>query len=78
MFTGKDSISIGLADGLCSDLKELCVERYGKDVKFERCEPSTSFFSRLKDFRTEVKLDISVDELLDTLAMKQLEGKYGL
>ena len=78
VFTGQDSISVGLADGLCSDLRALCIERYGKDVKFERCEPRPSFLSGLTNFRSEIKVDVSVDDILDALAVRQHEAKYGL
>ena len=59
-------------------LRALCIERYGKDVKFERCEPRPSFLSGLTNFRSEIKVDVSVDDILDALAVRQHEAKYGL
>ena len=71
IFTGGDAVSIGLADGICSDMKALCVERFGKDVKLERCEPPKGFWSKMQDFGSEARIELSMNEALEELAVKQ-------
>ena len=70
-FLGGDAVSIGLADGICSDMKALCRNRFGKDVKFERCEPPKGFLSELKNFGSEARVEISMNDALEELAVKQ-------
>ncbi|KAL9950887.1 hypothetical protein ACROYT_G043458 [Oculina patagonica] len=70
-FLGTDAVSIGLADGICSDMKALCRERFGEDVKFERCEPPQGFLSGLKNFGSETRVEISMNDALEELAVKQ-------
>lgn len=77
-FTGRDAVSMGLADGFCSDMKALCFERYGKDVKFERCEPPKGFLGRLQGMGSNARVELSVNDLFDQLADKQQEAKLGL
>ena len=77
-FIGKDAVSMGLADGFCSDLKALCMERFGKDVKFERCEPPKGFLDRFQGVGSNARIELSVGELLDELTDKQQEAKFGL
>lgn len=70
-FTGGDAVSIGLADGICSDMKALCRDRFGKDVKFVRCEPPKGFLSGLKNFGSEARVEVSMNDALEELAIKQ-------
>lgn len=70
-FTGGDAVSIGLADGICLDMKALCRDRFGKDVKFERCEPPKGFLSGLKNFGSEARVEVSMNDALEELAVKQ-------
>ena len=77
-FIGKEAVSMGLADGFCSDLKALCMERFGKDVKFERCEPPKGFLDRFQGVGSNARIELSVGELLDELTDKQQEAKFGL
>lgn len=78
IFTGQEAVSMGLADGFCSDIKALCFERYGKDVKFERCEPPKGFLDRFQGLGTDAKIELSVSDLFDELTDKQQEAKFGL
>ena len=70
-FIGGDAVSIGLADGICSDMEALCRNRFGKDVKFERCEPPKGILSELKNFGSEARVEISMNDALEELAEKQ-------
>ena len=70
-FIGGDAVSIGLADGICSDMKALCRNRFGKDVKFERCEPPKGILSVLENFGSEARVEISMNDALEELAVKQ-------
>ena len=67
-FTGQEAVSMGLADGYCSDLKKFFTERYGKDVKFERCDPPRGFLSILQSFGGETRIKLSVNELFDGIS----------
>ena len=71
VFLGGDAVSIGLADGICTDMKALCRERFCKDVKFERCEPPRGFLSALKNFGSEERVEVSMNNALEELAVKQ-------
>lgn len=71
IFLGDDAVSIGLADGICSDMKALCRKRFGEDVKFERCEPPKGFLGGLKNFGSEARVEVSVNDALEELAVKQ-------
>ena len=70
-FTGKEAVSMGLADGFCSDLKKFCTERYGKDVKFERCDPPKGFLSMIQSFGGETRIKLSVNGLFDEISDQQ-------
>lgn len=70
-FTGKDAVSIGLADNTCSDLRAVCQQRFGKDVKFERCEPPTGLLGELKNFGSQIKVEVSMNDMLEEMALKQ-------
>jgi len=78
VFSGQEAVSVGLADGICSDMKVLCFERFGKDVKFERCEPPKGILDRFQGFGSDARIELSVSDLLDELADKQQEAKFGL
>lgn len=71
VFLGADAVSMGLADGICSDMKALCRERFGEDVKFERCEPPKGLLSGLKNFGSETRVEVSMNDALEELAVKQ-------
>ena len=68
-FLGEDAVSIGLADGICSDMKALCRKRFGEDVKFERYPKG--FLSGLKNFQSGVRVEVSMNDALEELAVKQ-------
>lgn len=70
-FLGGDAVSIGLADGICSDMKALCRKRFGEDVKFERCGPPKGFLPGLKNFQSGVRVEVSINDALEELAVKQ-------
>ncbi|XP_029184811.2 Na(+)/H(+) antiporter NhaA-like [Acropora muricata] len=77
-FSGTDAVSIGLADGFYTDLRGFCKERYGKDVKFERCEPSKGFLEKFQGLGTKATIDVSINDLLVELAEQQQKAKLGL
>ena len=56
-FIGGDAVSIGLADCICSDMKALCRNRFGKDVKFERCEPPMGILSEWDNVNCNIICD---------------------
>ena len=70
-FIGGDAVSVGLADGICTDMKALCRNRFGKDVEFERCEPPKGILSVLENFGSEARVEISMNDALEELAVKQ-------
>ena len=76
-FTGQEAVSMGLADGYCSDLKKFCTERYGKDVKFERCDPPKGFLGSLQSIGGEARIKLSVNELFDEISDNQQGAKFG-
>ena len=69
-FIGGDAVSIGLADGICLDMKALCRNRFGEDVIFERCPPQ-GILCVLENFVSEARVEISMNDALDELAVKQ-------
>lgn len=77
IFTGQEAVSIGLADGLCSDLKIFCIKKFGTNVKFQRCDTSKGFLSALLGFGPKARIELSVNDLLDELSDQQ-QAKFGL
>lgn len=70
-FTGKDAVSFGLADNTCSDLRAVCQARFGRNVKFERCEPPSGVLGRLRNLVTQMKVEVSINDMLEELTLKQ-------
>ena len=77
-FVGQAAVNIGLVDRVASDLKAVCQERYGKDVVFQRCEPPKSFYEKYVEKSMRTQANLNIDDVLDTVAIKQMEAKYGL
>lgn len=78
VFYGTEAVSVGLADGFYTDLRGFCKERYGKDVKFERCEPFKGFLEKFQGLGTKATIDVSLNDLLVELADQQQKAKLGL
>lgn len=77
IFTGKEAVSIGLADSVFTDMRGLCRDRYGEDVKFERCEPSGGFLKKFEGFGSKASIDLSLNDLLVELSEQQQKARFG-
>lgn len=64
IFIGKEVVFIGFVDSVFIDMRGLCRDRYGEDVKFERCEFFGGFFKKFEGFGSKVSIDFFFNDLL--------------
>ena len=76
VFLGKDAVEIGLADRIASDLKAICQEKFGKDVRFQRCE-MRGLFGKWAGQGIGSQAQLEIDNALDSIEIKHSEAKKG-
>ena len=79
-WTGKDSVKLGLADGI-GDLKTIMEKKFGKKLKYISIKPKKSFLKGIlsRSFYSEDLIDTKkiINDMMTYMESRNIWGRYG-